>query len=333
MKRLLVMAGVTGLIFGVYAWLSHSKQVAGQQEAADKQLVDLDKDGITGIELWRRERDPNRIQFANVDGSWQLVHPVTYPAASASVEGLMNQVLDKAWESSFESTELGKFDLAEEGRFRIRWTTAEGSETIWIGKDTPFGGNLYARTSRLPGQVLVVNSNFKFQMERALKDWRDKDVFFSFPESISSIESVTESASWMMVRQGDNWTIDGQVLDSDKVDPYTDRIRNMMARDFLADGASVDDRVRNGVEPPARSIRVVGADGQVRELLFAAPGKPGAEIPVLVPDRNQILSISRYVYDSLWKTPAELAPDPPPAETATTDIEGGPMSEPMPETE
>jgi len=320
MKRVAIsFAAAAGLLLLYFGLLAQQEKQAYFAERAAR-LTHYDADGVTRIKLERQDPERKTVILARAEsGDWWLEEPLRDRADETNVNGILNHLADKTTEATFAADELARYAL-DPPRFSVTLYGSDGSSATYaFGKKTPMDNMLYARRASDPaGWIVTLRGGFQHYLKKPAVDFRSREVFYAFPEPVTYVGFVTETASWAITRaaEGTPWYADGVSLATSKVDPLLSRIRNLSLREFLSDDAAADRHAYDWPRPTP-TLTVAGADGKVRQLQFARPLAEGENTPVWIKARNQIATVSGYVYDSLWKTPAALKPEP--ATTATTD--------------
>lgn len=317
MKRLAAMAAVAAA--AVAAVLGLRAYEARQQAAdeASRALLAVDTQALQRIVFTRRDEEPKRVAFERRDGEWWLTEPLLYPASRTGLKSLLEQLGELRYDRSLGNVEPAKFGL-DAPRYRAEFYTQAASDTILIGNDTPFGGELYVQRGD-SSEVMIAAKGFEYQFAKEPKQWRAPELFlYDYPATVVTLEFATETSQWTLTRHGDTWLADdGRTLDYGLVKALVTRIGNLAVRGYLSDNAAADLGNYEKLDPPLRRLTVTGADGRTLALHFGQGPLADGTVPVHVTWRNQLVSIAAYAYEGLWKSPAELMPPPPVTTTAT----------------
>lgn len=314
MRRLALAASLLLALLAVYYGLQRRENAAQERETEAKQLVRMSLDDTRTVTIVRQTHRPAVVKFERRGDRWWIVTPEKYRANQATVSGLVNQFDEKAFEKSFAADGLRQFGL-EPAPLVVTFETEAGSETVFVGNKTPVDGNYYVLRSGDP-EVAIVSSGFTYNLEKTLDDYRDKDVFWDFPETLTAIAFTVDDERWRIERRGEAWYAGDVSLAADKVDPLVTRIRSMRIRDHVAAGT-----LPEAARVTTHALVAWGDDGKPHALQFGGKKEENQAYYVRIVERDEWATVSDYVYDNLWPRPDALAPEPP--EPATADSGSG----------
>lgn len=310
-RRLLAAALTAAVVFAAWYGLRADKARRAEETARAARVLDLPDDpAIVELEI-ERPRDGVRVSFArDGEGVWRLLEPIEARAAESAIEGLLTPLRQReSTQTISDATEAAVFGFDPPSAV-VRLRGADGAAwTLEVGRDTPYGGRVYVRGGP-SSPIHVVEGGFQHALRRPLDDWRDRRLLAGFPEEITRVVFTTPDAAWAITAAADRWFGPaGEALAAAKVEPLLSRIRFMAVDGFRPDDEPL------AVTPA--SIMVEAAGGRKATLRFGAPPEGQGAVAVDGPDLRG--TVSRYIYDSLWKRPEDLAPEPATApESAVT---------------
>lgn len=319
MKRLFLSAALLVALLAAYYALQRREFSKTEAEDAAKQLVRMPLANVKTIDVIRSVQQPPVLKFERRDDKWWIVSPIEYRANQITVSGLVTQFDNKKYEREFTVDDLAKFDLAP-SQYTVTFTTEQGSETILVGKKTPVDNNIYAKRADAEG-VFVVSAGFTYNIEKPLDDYREKEVFWQYPEAVTRVGFTASGEAWQIEKKGDVWFGHGLTLATDKVEPLLTRLESMRIRDHIPNEVAAERayRIENTL-----TIQGTGGAVSMQRLEFAAQelGDDSASktYRMRIVDRDEWVTISDYVYDGLWKRPHDLVPDPPQPEGEAGDL-------------
>src|SRR5215813_5276836 len=182
----LLLLAVLGV--GAFVYFYEIRGESGRLDAAEREkrlFHGIEPAGVQWIAL--KTTDGVDARFEQKDGKWQLVAPFAFPAdagVARLADALATATSEKTLEHPQPDAEYGLDDAAA----KVVRFGADGAEhSLRIGKTTPIGSNVYARTDD-SAAVHTIASYRATAFARSLTDLRDKQVLSFDPSSIGEVE-------------------------------------------------------------------------------------------------------------------------------------------------
>jgi hypothetical protein len=223
----------------------------------DKRLLTFDSNQLTRVELVSGKSD---VEFGkNNQNEWQILKPKPYRADSFQVEELLRKLTDAKMDLSANALDAKKTDAAFAKGQRIataKVSDAAGTQTLEVHKDKD---DYYAQTSVVKG-IYKVSADLGKQLEKPLDDFRNKKIFdFGFSDP-TKIEVQQGDTAKVYQKSGQDWKLNGKVMDPRSIQAFTDKVRDLSANKF----------VDNGFTAPVLSIAVTSNNGKrIEKVAFA----------------------------------------------------------------
>jgi hypothetical protein len=246
----------------VYAVSSSTKSSLDKSanDLRDKRLLTFNSNQLTRIELASAKSD---IEFGkNNQNDWQILKPQPYRADNFQVEELLRKLTDAKMDLSGSAEDVKKTDAAYASGKPVgdaKVSDAAGTQTLDVRKNKD---DYYAKSSVVTG-IYKIPADLGKELEKPLDDFRNKKIFdfgFSDPTKLE-IQQGTTNKTYM--RSGTDWKLNGQTIDSGKIQALIDKFRDLSAAKF----------VTTGFTTPALTVTVTSNDGKrVEKVAFAKTG-------------------------------------------------------------
>lgn len=180
---IVLLLGTSGAAF----WLVKNR--TGDSPAASSSsgsFPEITRSAVTSVEV-RRPEDAAPVTLTLVDGHWRVTSPVDAPADGDRLETVLDKLVEMDVESvaSRNAEFHGELEVdAEHGVHVIAKHEGEVLADFWIG--TSRSGNTAVR---LEGhdETFMVDGSIRFAFAHDLKDWRDRTIVDTTPESIREL--------------------------------------------------------------------------------------------------------------------------------------------------
>jgi hypothetical protein len=242
-----VRVGGNPKVFAVPASLKSSfdKSV---NDLRDKRLLTFDQNQLTRVDL---AEGKTSIEFGkNGQNDWAIVQPQPYRADNFQVEELLRKLSDAKMDLSLPAADA---DKAKHGYasgkpvVTAKLTDSSGTQTLEIRKS---GDDYFGKSSVVDG-FYKLSADLGKQVEKPLDEFRNKKIFdfgFSDPTKL-------EIQGKVFTHVGNDWKVDGKVVDGASVQALIEKLRDLSATKF----------VDIGFTTPAATITVVSNDGKRTE--------------------------------------------------------------------
>ncbi len=204
----------------------------------------------------------------NASGDWQIVKPKPYRADVFSVDDLVRRLkdikLDPAMSADDEKKAVAAFNSAPPVA-AVTVTDASGSQKIEIRKvkaKEEKDDKYYARSSVVDGVYSLEAPTAKV-FDKTTDDFRNKKIFdFGFNDP-SRVDYHSAKVQTTVSKSGEKWFRGGKPLDSNSIQTFIDKLRDLAATKFVDSGPTAS----------ALDITVVSSDGRkVEKVSFAKTG-------------------------------------------------------------
>lgn len=224
----------------------------------DKRLLTVNFDKISRVQLIRGGQE---IEFGRNKEEWQIVRPKASRADNSRVEDLIQKLTDAKMDLS-TSPDAGKASSAFAAGApvaAVKVTDESGTQELQIRKSKDA---YYAKSSAAEG-AYKVGSDLGQAAEKGLDDFRNRNVFdFSF-DAPSKIEWHSPSKTQMLMRGGEDWSLNGTRIESAGIESVLSDLRDLKASKF----------VESGFTDPKINVTVVSGEGKrVEKVAIAKSG-------------------------------------------------------------
>jgi hypothetical protein len=224
----------------------------GINDLRDKRLLTFDSNKLARVELISGKSD---IEFGkNNQNEWQILKPKPYRADSFQVEELLRKLTDAKMDLSGSSADTKKADTSFASGQRVATTKvsdAAGTQTLEVKKNKD---DYYAQSSVVKG-IYKISADLGKQLEKPLDDFRNKKVFdFGFSDP-TRIEVQQGDTAKIYQKSGQDWKLNGKVMDPRSIQAFIDKLRDVSASKFL----------ESGFTNPALTVTVTSNNGKRTE--------------------------------------------------------------------
>lgn len=260
---------LTLVVAAVAAWVllyeRHQPSTDEAREQADKVFPGLDRDAVTGIDI---QRGDQHLTLAKQGEHWRLTAPVDFPAADATVNGLLGTLADLKAERRLAA---GEVDPAAYGldhpEVTVQLTSADGAGYgLAVGGETPLGSNRALRITGEDGLVLAPGWFVK-DLDKGVDEWRSRDVLDLYADQVATLTVLSHGDRIEATRVDDRWQLLEPVKDlgdRDQLQGLVSDLNGLTVEDFIAGDA---DLVTLGLAEPAYRVTVVRTTGDQPSVL------------------------------------------------------------------
>lgn len=211
MRQLLVATIVLAALAATLYWSNHRKpandSVSASPSASNAKVISLTQDDISKLEVKKKDGDDvvlNRTGTAN----WKITSPKNLVADQESVSSMLYNLspMDSATLIDEKPADLKQFGLSEP-EAQVSATGKDGkTHTILVGDDTPTGDAAYVMLSG-DSKVYSVPKNTKTNLDKGLKDLRDKRLMPVDFDKLSSVEINGAKLHLTFGSEDGQWTV------------------------------------------------------------------------------------------------------------------------------
>lgn len=215
----------------------------------DKRLLTFNSNQVTRIELASAKSD---MEFGkNNQNDWQILKPKPYRADSFQVEELLRKLGDAKMDLSGSAEDAKKADTAYTSGQPVgtaKVSDASGTQTLDIHKNKD---DYYATSSVVKG-AYKISADVGKEVDKPLDDFRNKKIFdFGFSDP-TKLEVQQGDVSKLYQKSGQDWKLNGKVMDASSIQSFIDKLRDLSASKF----------VDSGFTTPVASMTVTSNDGK-----------------------------------------------------------------------
>jgi hypothetical protein len=211
MRQLLVATVVLAALAATLYWSNHRKPasdaVTAAPSASNAKVIALNQDDISKVEVKKKDGDEVVLNRTG-PSSWKITSPKPLVADEQSVSSLLYNLapMDGATLIDDKASDLKQFGLSEP-EAQVSATGKGGkTSTVLIGDELPTGDAAYVMVSG-ESKVYSVSKNTKTNLDKGLKDLRDKRVM---PVDFDKLSNVEISGSKLHLTFGSDdgkWTV------------------------------------------------------------------------------------------------------------------------------
>jgi hypothetical protein len=208
---------------------------------------------------------------------WQIVSPITVPAADSEVMSLTSAVgqLDVVRVVDEKPADLKEYGLATP-RLEFAFKSADGktSGRLFVGDKTPTGAGLYARRNDEP-RVFLIAEYQDSALNKSTFDLRDKSIIEIERDKIDGVEVDLAGKPIVFAKEGTDWKITKPLearADFSSVDGLVGRVESAQMKSIVTEQATPAELKKFGLERPSVSVTVNQGSARAVLALGAAAG-------------------------------------------------------------
>ncbi len=292
MKRntLILLGILVLLIAGVFLVLQKPGErstTAGNEEV----LVRYDSSAVDGIEIISAA---GRVTLEKQGATWMLTEPIR----AAADESIVTSTIGKG--NAIALKGVVSSNPAKQALFQVDSTgtsvkfLAKGATLadFRVGKPGPAYTETYVRRES-DNEVFLAEGMLGYLFARPARDWRDKTIFKTPLESVTSVQFHYGDTTFTLARQDSLWRVDGSPAGEDQVRGMLGSLTNFLADDFVDSTLTV-------VPPLAAVVEVQGV--QIRFLKH-----PSSTTYVVTTSRSpQVFNVQEWKAGQVLKRKKDL---------------------------
>ena len=249
----------------VYTVASYTKEALDKRSAdlRDRRMLTFNSEKLARVVLTAHKTET---EFGkNASGEWQIVKPKPYRADGFSVDDLVRRLqdvkLDPALSADDEKQAAAAFGSAAPVA-TVSVTDANGSQKLEIRKvkaKEEKDDKYYAHSSVVEG-VYAVDATTAKSFDKTTDDFRNKKLFdFGFNDP-SRVDYHGAKLQTTVSKAGEKWFRNGKPLDSNSMQTFLDKLRDLSATKFAESGFGTSEL----------DLTVVSGDGKKTEKVSLA---------------------------------------------------------------
>jgi len=230
----------------VYTVASYTKEGLDKKSAdlRDRRMLTFNSDKLARVVLTSHKSET---EFGkNASGDWQIVKPKPYRADVFSVDDLVRRLKDVKLDPAVSAEDQKKSAAAFGSAAPVATVTvtdAAGSQTLEIRKakaKDEKDDKYYARSSAVDG-VYTLEATTAKTFDKTTDDFRNKKIFdFGFNDP-SRVDYHSAKVQTTVSKAGEKWFRGGKPLDSNSIQTFIDKLRDLAATKFAESGSNASE--------------------------------------------------------------------------------------------
>lgn len=277
-----LILGVLALAMGAYIYFIEIKKTAKDEEikAASEKIVDLDSAKVKAIKLNNTFGEITLEK--NPQNQWTITSPVKDSADEPTVTGMLSSLTSEKFDQvvSENNADFKTYGL-DQPKMSVTLTGANGeTKKINLGIDATLPGKLYLQRDG-ENRVLFANQAFKLQVDKPLKDLRDKRIFRKNKNDVSFISIDYRNKSGHshvdLAKNDSGWNLEKpfkEKADTETVQGFMTNVENLRATDFPSEKSGDKSELRKfSLDKPEMILTYKDKDGKVIDEMTVGPKK------------------------------------------------------------
>ena len=268
--RLAVLAGVLAVTAGAAVAVSLSEKAREDIRESGEVVFELPADTATAISWTYTDEDGGTVSLSfHKDGDWLYDGDEAFPVDEEQLEELLDQFAQlRAAFVIADVTDYAQYGL-EDPICTIDITAGETSYEILVGDYSEMDSQRYLSLG--DGSVYLVNEDPMDVYEATLDDFlRDDNIpVFAEVESVAfsgaEDQTIQRDENGDSYREEDDYYLDGQPLDGDKLDGYLSHLSALGLNSYATYKAAEADLEEYGLDDPELTVAVTYTDLETEE--------------------------------------------------------------------
>ncbi|MDZ7723458.1 MAG: DUF4340 domain-containing protein [candidate division KSB1 bacterium] len=298
-KTTLILALV--LAVGIVAVVLLNKQEEKKQKAKERasRILNIQQDDVTELLL-----QPKGIHCVRDSVEWRIINPVRTRGDKNAIESVIG-LFERANQERVVSSnpdDYQKFGLAPPSASFIL-VHASGTDTIYVGDESPTGSFVFARQSGSP-DVFLTTTTLKNNAEKELFDLRDKKALGFDKNTIHSLTLNNRHGRFVLKRNAGAWQLvqpgEYETAQSD-VRTLVNRLSSENVNEYVNE--SPESLRAYGLADPSMRVTVTFRNGASKSLMIGNQkgkeyyAKDDTRNPVFVVDTSFVSLFDKSLYD------------------------------------
>jgi hypothetical protein len=295
---LVVLIGLGAYVYFV-TWKKSGEDTGPKKE---KVFAAVEPDKIEELKVKSESGDVTSLK--KTSGTWQLVAPISAPAAESEIIGLTSalgqmeivRVIDES------PTDLKEYGL-DTPSIEVEFKSGAGkpSGRVLVGGKTPTGASLYARRND-EKRVFLIADFQDSSLNKSTFNLRDKALLKIARDKVDGVEVNVSGKPIQFAKDGSDWKITKPIAaraDFSAVEGLVGRIETAQMKSIVTDQASPEDLKKYGLDKPEVTVTI--NQGSARAVVEIG-GKAG-EDAVYARDlsKGSVVTLDKSVADDLKK--------------------------------
>jgi hypothetical protein len=236
-RSLLTLLAAFVVLVGIYLVVKSSRDVTYHPQ----KFVSIDTARVDAIRL---QTPTDKVLLKKKAGEWQVEQPITYPADSRLVRDMLSKLAAMEMETDEPLSQDPLRDTVYQvGETGTQVAIAIGTDTVAnliVGKMAPDSRHTFVRRSG-NNNIYSVSGLYVSQLNRKVRDWRDKTILDIARDSINRIDLQWPNQTFSLVKVDSLWRMEGATVspfDQASVEHLASAFYHFRTLEFL-DGDSV----------------------------------------------------------------------------------------------
>lgn len=290
-------------VLGGYVWFVEMKRDpdAGA-EAPREKLFAVEPAAIHEVRLTNDKGEQSTLRRSGE--RWTLAEMPGVDVDETEVSGIVNGLaaLESNRVIDEQPASLAEFGL-DQPRVTAAFTDAGGKQhAVLIGKKTPTGGDLYAKTDASP-RVVLIGSWLEDTFNRSRFDLRDKSVLKFARDAVSTITLTSASGTITFARADNAWKMTAPTeapADETAVESLLGRLSTARMQSVV----EAPDPKKTGLAKPTASVALTA--GPTRAMLEVGAAAEEGSVYARDSARGVVFTIDSSLADELKKKPEDF---------------------------
>lgn len=196
-----------------------------------RMLVDFDSAAVDRMEIRSQTSD---IALERQNGEWMIVSPLRYRADNSAVSSAISAArrIDLKTLVSSNREKQGVFQVDSTGLLVRLFTGGNEKAAFRVGKPSSTYTDSYVRREN-SDDVYLASGVLSSSFNRQPKDWRDRTIFRTIQEGITSVQFRYGDTTFTLALQDSAWRIGSDKVADQTVRTFMTSLANFQTDDFI----------------------------------------------------------------------------------------------------
>jgi hypothetical protein len=274
-------------------------------EDSTNNLVSRSSEDVEKI-VFQKE-DETIVFQKNESGEWLIQQPLEAKADKYEVNQIAERFSDLRIERVVEEepAELDKYGIPNK-EIGLFYKGGENPVKVLIGEENPLDKTFFAKRED-EAKVVLVSSTLKDLLEKAVFDFRQKDIFKFDTNEVSSIRLQTEETWWEAHKEEKDWFLGSPIkalAEKSQIDGILRSLSNIKAKEFLSEDKKIEDLKEFGLEHP-KNIITLSMPMINQEIIFSLY-ESEEEVYATTSVSSKVISVEGEIMSDLKQTIEDL---------------------------
>jgi len=313
---------------GLYVYLIEIKKAAKDEEKknAEEKILDFDSSKVKSLNF-KNSKGEFTVEKDGTD--WKLVKPLTDKADQSVINNILTALGSEKFDEAIDAqtdADLKNFGLDNPVE-SLTITNQDGTiKKLSIGQDAAIPGKVYLQRGD-EKKALYANSGIKIQLDKTIKDLRDKDVFRKNKDDITRFELKVNSkdahGQVALSKKDGKWFLDskGEEADGEVTETFLKTLTSLNATDFPSENASDKaEKKKYDLSAPEIEVTLYGKDNVILDHMMIGSKNDKNNVFVTVEGVPTIYQLFASSTESLLKKPEDFRNKKLPLEFKKEDV-------------